>query len=201
LISIFGKHTNAKDFVSSFRPKVLDLYPNTNHCLSAYSIDSIKAAIETAKTYGNIKYIAYDNERGNENLSTPAGELVDPAASTNIAASLVKLAGLGFSAQPTHAILMEEYKGVDWTKVDFMLMQMQKFTKGDSSFISDVTTVSNWIKSKSPNTIIFVQVNTAFDTAPHILSLINSVSDKIDGVSIVLPNAATVEPLLVGIGR
>lgn len=201
LIAIFDKHTTSQDFVSNFRTQILDLYPNLNHCLNTYSMDSIKAAIAIAKIHGNVKYVAYDNEKGNENLSTPPSELVDPAASTNQAASLVKQAGLGFSAQPTRALLMEEYKGVDWTKVDFMVMQMQKFTKDDVSFISDVTTVSDWIKSKNPNTIVFVQVNTAFDTTPHLISLIKSVSDKIDGVSIVIPDAATVEPLLVGIGR
>ncbi len=201
LIAIFDKHTTSNDFVSNFRTQVLDLYPKLNHCLNTYSMDSINAAIETAKTHGNIKYIAYDNERDNANLSTPPTELVDPAVSTNEAASLVKQAGLAFSAQPTHAILMEEYTGVDWTKVDFMVMQMQQFTKDDASFISDVTKISNWIKSKNPNTIIFVQVNTAFDTMPHIISLIKSVSDKIDGVSVVMPDAVTIEPLLVGIGR
>ena len=81
-----------------------------------------------------------------------------------------------------------------------MVMQMQKFTK-DPSFTSDVTTVSNWIKSKNPDTKIFVQINTAFDNTPHLISLTKSVSDKIDGVSVVIPDTATIEPLLVGIGR
>ena len=201
LLAIFDRHTSSSDFISSFKTQNLDLYPTLNHCLSGYSMDSITGAIETTKSHSNIKYIAYDNEKDNGNLSTPPTELVDPAASTNQAASLVKQAGLGFSVQPTHALLMKEYQGVDWTKVDFMVMQMQKSTKDDPSFISDVTTVSDWVKSKNPNTIIFVQVNTAFDTTPHLVSLTKSISSKIDGISVVMPDPTTVESLLVGIGR
>ncbi|HXX05430.1 MAG TPA: hypothetical protein VEJ68_01265 [Candidatus Bathyarchaeia archaeon] len=201
LLAIFDRHTTPNDFISSFQTQPLDLYPKLNHALSGYSMDSINAAIETAKSHGNIKYIAYDNEKNNGNLSTPSTELLDPSASTNEAASLAKQAGLGFAAEPTHDLLMQEYKGVDWAKVDFMVMQMQHYTTNDASFISDVTTVSDWIKSKNPNTIIFVQFNTAFDTIPHLISLTKSVSSKIDGVSVVIPDPATVEPLLVGIGR
>jgi hypothetical protein len=202
LIAIFDKHTTSRDFISSFRTEVLDLYPKLNHCLSAYSMDSIKAAIVTAQAHSNIKYVAYDNEGGNGALTTPRSEwVIDPAAETNQAASLVKQAGLGFSVQPSRSLLMKEYKGVDWTKVDFVLMQMQKFTKNYATFKSDVTTVSDWIRSENPNTIIFVQVNIKFDTTPHLITVLKMVSDKIDGVSIAMPDPANVEPLLAGLGR
>ncbi len=201
LLAIFGRHLTPEDFTSNFQTRNLDLYPNIHHCLSAYSIDTIKTAITTAQTHSNVDCIDYDNEQNNGAFSSPSIEVSNPAASTNQAATLVKQAGLKFGAEPTFSLLKGEYQGVDWTNVDLVVMQTQGFKGSDSSFTSIVTTISDWIKSKNPNTLVFVQVNTAFDTTPHLISLIQSVSDKIDGVSVVIPNAATVEPLLVGVGR
>ncbi len=201
LLAVFARHLTPNDYTSNFQASNLDLYPNINHCLSGYSLDTVKAAITTSQTHSGIGCIAYDNEANNANLSSPPTELSDPAGSTNQAATLVKQAGLKFAAEPTFQLLMQEYQGVDWSKVDVLVMQTQKVTANDGTFVSDVTSVSNWVKSKNPDTLVFVQVNQAFDTTPHLISVVKAVSERINGVSVVLPDAATIEPLLVGIGR
>jgi len=186
LMSVINNHLTSNDVIFSFSTGVVNKYPIETRTLLGQSFPAITQAITTAGSNSKpITFVGYDNEANNGNLSTPPSELVDPAASTNTAADMVHHAGFKFAATPTRAILLNEYQGVQWSKVDMLVMQVQRISAKDSSFVSIVTKVSSYVKGENPNTLIYTQVNPTFDTVANIVSDVNSVRSSIDGVSIV----------------
>ena len=131
-----------------------------------------------------IKYIGYDNDANNGNLSTPSNELVNPAGSTNIAANVVHKAGYKFAMAPSRAILVIEYQEIDWTQVDMLILQLQGITSQPSVFENTTTQISTYVKRHNPNALVFVHVNPVLDTISNIVNDVNSTRNSIDGVSI-----------------
>jgi hypothetical protein len=80
--------------------------------------------------------------------------------------------------------MLSSYQSIDWTKVDLVGIQAQTNTS-DPSFTSTITSEVNFVRSKNPNILIFVQVNQDLDTTPNIVKAINSVKNLIDGVNMV----------------
>ena len=79
-------------------------------------------------------------------------------------------------------LLFEEYQGVDWKNVDLLVMQYQKAPTNE--LFKDLTDeISDYVRAKS-DTKIIVQINPEFTDLSTIEQRINSVSEQIDGVSI-----------------
>ena len=205
LLSMLNNHVDSNDMVDSFNPRVLNAYSNIQRILLAYSIDNIQQAISIAQSNSNpILYIGYDNEANNGKLSTPDNEIQDPGRYTNMAADLVHQANYKFAATPTAAILMQEYKQVDWSKVDLLIMQLQKATKDQESFTSTVNQIASYARAENPHILIFVQINPSFNDSITLAGLISQVSYIINGTSIVVPGAMSpsiIDDLLTKLGR
>lgn len=207
LMPVINNHLNSNDKAISFRTTNLNTYQIEKRVLLAQSFTAINHAIIKANSNPKpIQYIGYDNEANNGALSTPYSELVNPAASTNKAAEMVHSAGYKFAATPTRSILLKEYQGVQWAKVDMLVMQLQKITHRPSKFTNIANQVSNYVKGHNPNTLVYVQVNPTLDTISNIVNDINSIRDTIDGVSIVCKTSNGCTPivlnqLLIALGR
>lgn len=205
LMPVFNKFLTADDTAMNFRTSVVNAYPIENRLLLAQSFTAINQQIAAANSNPkSIEYIGYDNEPNNGALSTPYSETVDPAASTNKAADMVHSAGYKFGATPTRSMLLKEYQGVQWTKVDMLVMQLQKITTQPSKFTSIVNQVTSYVRGHSSNTLIYIQVNPVYASASQIASDINGVRGSIDGVSIVCETsqgctAAMLQSLLVAL--
>ncbi len=201
LLSVLDKHNT--DFGFSFRIKNLQTYDIQQRVLLAYSSDSINEAIQQAGvSTAQIQYIGYDNEPNNGNLSTPAAEATNPALSTNQIADVVHNAGFKYAITPSRDMLQSEYREVDWTKVDLIVIQMQKITGEETSYHSFLDPIVSYIKAKNPNTLVLVQVNPKFDSISHIASVIQGTSN-IDGVSVVVIGSTSddIDNLLTALGR
>ncbi len=201
LLSVLNKHNT--DFGISFRIKNLETYNSQQRILLGYSSDSIKTAIDQAATsLVPIQYIGYDNEPKNGNLSTPADETSDPALFTNQIADTVHNAGFKYAVTPSRDLLRAEYQQVDWTKVDLIVIQMQKLTLDETKYHNFLDPIVSFIKTKSPNTLVIIQVNPQFDSISHIASVVKG-TNSIDGISIVAigSTADDIDNLITALGR
>jgi hypothetical protein len=197
-------HLDEDDFVNNFRLPVLGMYPGQNQALNEQSIAAVKNSIasEIPASKVDVDYIEYDNEAGNGGLSTPESELVDPASATNEAVKTIKEAGYKAGVAPTRRILMQELPGVEWSRVDYVVMQLQKVV-GTQEFRDTADKVSATSKSQNPDIKIFAQVNPALNSVEEIVDAIDSIRDDIDGVGIVwtMNDASQLDKLLTALGR
>ena len=202
-LDVINKHLGSNDYGLNFRISNLGMYPEEHRILLVSSIANISSAINVARASSvPIEYIGYDNEANNDDLSTPSNEIADPAKYTNMAADLVHAAGFKFAALPTHFILLQELSGVDWTKVDFVLIQVQKVAD-QPKLMTIVKDVSTHVRQTSPHTQIFAQFNPSYQGVDQIASAVKLVRPYITGVGIVIIFAtpATLDELLTALGR
>jgi len=202
LEGIIDDKFNSADHIGSFRVPLLTQYPEFNQDVASFSIPTTRTAINDA-IQNNLDVVIYDNEKYNGNLSTPSEELIDPAKSTNDAIKLINDAGLISGVAPTSRILLEEYRGVEWSQVDLLVMQFQKGTT--QKIIYNTNLVSDFVRQKE-DTEIFLQVNPIFAEISVIGDRVEAVRDKIDGVAIICLdnqgcNANMFSSLLTELGR
>jgi hypothetical protein len=201
---VIKDHLDDDDFINNFRIPVLDAYPDQVKALNVESLGVLQEAVDNGIPASgvDVEFIEYDNEAGNGDLSTPPEELVDPAASTNQAMDLINEAGYKSGVAPTRKLLMEELDGVQWSKVDYVVMQLQKVV-GTQEFRNIANEVSETTREQNPNIIIFAQINPALNSVEEIVDAINEIRDHIDGVGIVwnMSDASRLDELLTALGR
>ncbi|MEO9320292.1 MAG: hypothetical protein ABI361_06440 [Nitrososphaera sp.] len=201
--AVIKKHLKSTDIVSSFSINTFSKFPGQKHLLEANSIPVIQQDIKTAATSGvKIDYIAYDNEASNGAGSTPPSELVNPAASTNQAMSIIKAAGYSSGISPTRRILLSEYAGLDFSNINQVDIQLQKVV-GNSQFQSVPGTVIPYAKAKNPSVQVTAQISPSLATNTDIVNSLNTISSQIDGVCIMWngSDATVLESLLIALGR
>jgi hypothetical protein len=198
---VIEEHLDENDFINNFRLGALDKFPEQQSMLNTESHDTIEDAIEDEV---DVDYIAYDNERSNGDLSTPSEELEDPAESTNEAIDMIHDGGYSSAMAPTRSLLMEEYQDVDFEKVDFLNMQLQKVV-GESEFEDIASKVSEEARSEHSDIIITAQVNPSFNSIEEIVDQAEEVQDHVDGISIIWnmddSEAEVLDELLTELGR
>jgi hypothetical protein len=194
---VIEEHLDGDDFVNNFRLEALEKFPEQQSILNVESHDGIEDGL-------NVDYIQYDNERANGDLSTPSEELQDPAESTNEAMDMIHNAGYKSAMAPTRHLLMDEYQGVDFEKVDLLNMQLQKVV-GESEFEDIASKVSGEARSENSDIIITAQVNPDLNSISEIVNQAESVKDDVDGISIVWnmddSQAGVLDELLTKLGR
>lgn len=195
--SVVAKHASVTSIIN-FRLGLLEKYPNEQHMLLTESHEAIRNGIAEARQTGvRLDYVVYDNERSNYNLSTPESELVNPAASTNQAMDIIHNAGLKAAICPTRSLLKEEMSGVQWSKVDLVVLQMQKVV-GVAEFYDLTTKVAQLARPQNPDIIIIVQVSPALASNAEIIESVKKVKPYINGVQVLwnLENDAVLDDLL-----
>jgi hypothetical protein len=198
---VIEKHLGGDDFINSFRLKALEKFPEQQHMLNTESHDAIRQAIEDKV---DVDYIAYDNERSNGDRSTPSEELKDPAEATNEAMDMIHNAGYKSAMSPTRWLLMDEYKDVDFEKVDYLNMQLQKVV-GEPEFEDITSKVSEEARSENSDIIITAQVNPSLNSISEIVDAAKSAREHVDGISIIWEmddsRAGVLDKLLTELGR
>lgn len=181
--AVVDKHREVT-LISNFRLDALDKFSQGPKMALAESHDRIITQIRDIKSSGlAVKYIGYDNERSNGDLSTPPAELVDPALSTNEAMDIIRAAGFQTSAGPTRSLLKEELLGVKWDKVDLLALQMQKVV-GSSEFYDLTTRVAQVVRPQNPDILIIIQISPSLYSNAEIVQSLQQVKPYIDGVSV-----------------
>lgn len=138
----------------------------------------------------NIEAILYDDESW---CWTPISERDSFVASLDQEAQIAHQNGFKSGMQPTHDLLLQYYKQVHFSNVDFLLIQFQKYMTTPSSgyaqidpnYYGQVQDIIKTAKAQNPHIIIFLQFNLYWSSVNNIKKAIDYFREQLDGVSIV----------------
>lgn len=167
---------------------LFDTFSHERKIIIASSLNNLTDAIRLGKRY-SADIIAYDIEHWDK---TPESEKHDPTLSIQKGADIVHAAGFRYGITPDAQYLLENYKAIDWTKVDFLGMQLQKFSGETAQFATYTKQISDFVRTANPQTEVFVQLSFRFADANRIVEAIGSVERSVDGFIIAyLPSSDT----------
>jgi hypothetical protein len=154
-----------------------DTLPTHRKMIIVQSLDNITYAMKVGQHY-DLDVIAYDIEQWEK---TPELERVDPSLSISKGAGIVHQAGYRYGITPDAVILMDNYKKINWTEIDFLGMQLQRFSQDVTKYSSIAKEISTFVRSKNPDAEIFTQLSFRFTDANDMIKVIESVKDIVNG--------------------
>jgi hypothetical protein len=141
------------------------------------SLDNITQAIDIDR-YHNLSTISYDIEHWER---TPESERVDPVLSISRGAGIVHEAGFRYGITPDAEMLIDNYKKINWSEIDFLGMQLQRFSQNIEEYSSLANEIASFAKCKNPNIEIFTQLSFRLTDASDMRNIIDNVHDIVDG--------------------
>jgi hypothetical protein len=141
------------------------------------SLDNITYAIKIGQNY-DLDTIVYDIEQWER---TPESERIDPSVSISKGADIVHEAGYRYGITPDAVMLMDNYKKINWAEIDFLSMQLQRFSQNITEYSNIAKEVSTFVSSKNPDIEIFTQLSYRFTNATEMIKIIESVKDIVNG--------------------
>jgi len=157
---------------------LFDTFPGERKIIVVQSLDNITKAIDIARKYQRVETIAYDFEHWDK---TPQSERTDIPYTVSKGADMVHKAGFKFGIIPDFQYLLENYRKIDWSKVDFLGMQLQRFAQEPKEYFLTAKDISTFVKSKNPSTEIFTQLSFRFADADNINAITKEVKKTVDG--------------------
>jgi hypothetical protein len=76
---------------------------------------------------------------------------------------------------------MDNYKKINWAEIDFLSMQLQRFSQNITEYSNIAKEVSTFVSSKNPDIEIFTQLSYRFTDATEMIKIIESVKDIVNG--------------------
>ena len=154
------------------------------------SVQDFANQANAVKPKYNIGVILYDDEGW---CWTPTIERNNFVASIDQEAQIAHQNGFESGIQPTHDLLLQYYKQVHFSSVDFLLIQFQKYltTPGsgyntiDPNYYGQVQDIINTAKAQNPHVTIFLQFNLYWSSVDNIKKAIDYFRPQLEGVSIV----------------
>ena len=141
------------------------------------SLDNITQAIDIDR-YHNLSTISYDIEHWER---TPESERADPLLSISRGAGIVHEAGFSYGITPDAEMLIDNYKRINWSEIDFLGMQLQRFSQNIEEYSSLANEIASFVKCKNPNIEIFTQLSFRLTDASDMINIIDDVHDIVDG--------------------
>lgn len=154
-----------------------DEFPTHRKMIIIQSLDNITQAIDIDR-YHNISTISYDIEHWER---TPESERVDPLFSISRGAGIVHEAGFSYGITPDAEMLIDNYKRINWSEIDFLGMQLQRFSQNIEEYSSLANEIASFAKCKNPNIEIFTQLSFRLTDANDMINIIDNVHDTVDG--------------------
>lgn len=154
-----------------------DAFPTQRKMIIIQSLDNITDAIKIGRYY-ELNIILYDIERWEK---TPELERTNPSLSISRGAGIVHEAGYRYGIAPDAETLMDNYKKINWTEIDFLNMQLQRFSQNVTEYSSIAEEITTFVRSKNPNIEIFTQLSFRFTDANDMIKVVESVKDIVDG--------------------
>jgi hypothetical protein len=141
------------------------------------SLDNITGAIDIDR-YHNLSMIAYDIEHWER---TPESERADPLLSISRGAGIVHEAGFRYGITPDAEMLIDNYRKINWTEIDFLGMQLQRFSQNAEEYSSFAEEIASFARCKNPNIEIFTQLSFRLTEASDMIRIIEGVNNVVDG--------------------
>ena len=154
-----------------------DELPTYRKMIIVQSLDNLTSAIDIDRHY-DLDVIAYDIEQWER---TPELERIDPLLSISRGASIVHEAGYRFGITPDAEMLLANYKKINWTEIDFLGMQLQRFSENIQEYSSLANEIASFARCKNPNIEIFSQLSFRFTDASDMIRVVERVKDTVDG--------------------
>jgi hypothetical protein len=154
-----------------------DEFPMHRKMIIVQSLDNITDAININRQH-DLDMIVYDIEHWE---NTPESEQMDPSQSISKGAGIVHEEGYRYGTTPDAVMLMDNYKKINWTEIDFLGMQLQRFSQNVTEYSSIAKEISSFVRCKNPNIEIFTQLSFRFTDANDMIRVIESVKDIVDG--------------------
>lgn len=154
-----------------------DEFPTHRKMIIIQSLDNITQAIDIDR-YHNMSTISYDIEHWER---TPESERVDPLLSISRGAGIVHEAGFSYGITPDAEMLIDNYKTINWSEIDFLGMQLQRFSQNIEEYSGLANEIASFAKCKNPNIEIFTQLSFRLTDANDMIDIIDNVHDIVDG--------------------
>lgn len=154
-----------------------DEFPTHRKMIIIQSLDNITQAIDIDR-YHNLSTISYDIEHWER---TPESERVDPLLSISRGAGIVHEAGFSYGITPDAEMLIDNYKTINWSEIDFLGMQLQRFSQNIEEYSGLANEIASFAKCKNPNIEIFTQLSFRLTDANDMIDIIDNVHDIVDG--------------------
>jgi hypothetical protein len=154
-----------------------DAFPTHRKMIIVQSLDNITNAINLER-YHNLSMIIYDIEQWER---TPELKHTDPSLLISKGADAVHQAGIRYGITPDALTLIDNYKKINWSKTDFLGMQLQRFSQDVSEYSRLAEEIATFARSKNPTIEIFTQLSFRFADADDMIEVIESVKDNVDG--------------------
>jgi hypothetical protein len=154
-----------------------DSFPTHRKMIIVQSLNNITDAISIDPRY-DLNMILYDIERWKK---TPEVERTDSSLSISKGAGIVHEAGYRYGITPDAVTLIDNYKKINWTEIDFLGMQLQRFSEDVNEYSRLAEEITSFVRSKNPNTEIFTQLTFRLTDANDMIKVIESVKDIVDG--------------------
>ena len=156
-----------------------DAFPREMKMMTVQSLDNLTRAFEIGQNeYSNVAYILYDIEHWKK---TPEREQNDAVRSISLGANKVHANGFKYGLTPDAQLLIDNYRRINWTEVDFLGIQYQRYSQNITQFSEYTKEITNFVKAQNPSTKVFVQLSFRFTGTNQMIDAINSVRSWVDG--------------------
>lgn len=100
--------------------------------------------------------IVYDIEN---RPSTPKYERMDPVSSISKVMQTIRSQGYKAGVTPDYEFITTYYKEIEWQNVDFLGIQIQRFSNNYELLLKWAAEISIFVKAKNPDIEVFVQLS------------------------------------------
>jgi hypothetical protein len=158
-----------------------DSFPNEKKMILVQSLRNMTATIDLANRYSNTDLIVYDIEEWSK---TPKRERNNAVKSITKGADIVHDGGYKYGIAPSAEYLIEHYRQINWSNIDFVDMQLQRFSEDPTTFSNYTRQIGSFIKEQNPDILLFVQLSFSRTDYTQTSAAIQSVKDIVDGIFI-----------------
>jgi hypothetical protein len=144
--------TRAKAILGNFSSEYNFIIVGTSY----NEITKNKFRIAKDYQFNSSDIVVYDIENRS---TTPRYEKMDPVSSISQVMQTIRWEGYKAGITPDYEFITTYYKEIEWKNVDFLGIQIQRFTNNYELLLKWAAEISSFVKSKNPNTEVFIQLS------------------------------------------
>lgn len=153
-------------------------FPDRKKMIIVQSLGNMTDSIELGRKFDNVSHIVYDIENWDR---TALQERENPVLAISNGSRIVHAAGFKYGITPDAPFLLNNYMKINWTEVDFLGMQLQRFSDNSTEYSNYAKQISEHVRSQNPEIEIFAQLSFRFTGADDMIAAIEGSKDFVDG--------------------
>ncbi len=157
---------------------LFDEFPDREKMIIVQSLDNMTDAIELGNKFDKVSHITYDIENWER---TTRLERENPVTAISNGSHVVHEAGFKYGITPDAPFLLDNYMKINWSEVDFLGMQLQRFSDNITEYSNYAKMISDHVRSQNPETEIFAQLSFRFASSSNMIEAIERTKDYVDG--------------------